>query len=239
MSDENKGEEPREEAAAGEPDNGSEEAAPEGAENAETDRGSSAEGDDAPEEGEALTVDDILAAAEEDGAAMEESFKVLEKSLSERTADLQRVTAEYQNYRKRVERDKSRAAELAVGNLVSALLPVLDDLDRAREHGDLTGPFAAVADSLASALEKQGLEAFGEKGDSFDPAIHEAVAHLQDPSVDGPTCIDVMRRGYRIGERLVRPAMVAVADAPEEAGSEDGPAEPKGSEGGDDPKNEE
>jgi molecular chaperone GrpE len=138
----------------------------------------------------------------------------LRSALEERTADLQRVTAEYANYRKRVERDRTVSAELATGQVLTALLPVLDDLDRAREHGDLSGPFGAVADQIAAVVAKFGLTAFGEKGDAFDPNRHEAVAHLPSADVTEPTCIDVMRRGYLLGERLLRPAMVAVA-APE------------------------
>ncbi|MDI1461751.1 nucleotide exchange factor GrpE [Catellatospora sp. KI3] len=135
-------------------------------------------------------------------------------ALEERTADLQRVTAEYANYRKRVERDRTVSAELATGQVLASLLPILDDLDRARDHGDLSGPFGAVADQLNTAVAKFGLVAFGEKGDAFDPNRHEAVAHLTSADVTEPTCIDVMRRGYLLGERLLRPAMVAVA-APE------------------------
>jgi molecular chaperone GrpE len=100
--------------------------------------------------------------------------------------------------------------------VLQSLLPVLDDLDRAREHGDLNGPFASVADQLSNALTKHGLEAFGVKGDPFDPQIHEAVAHMQMPGVDGPTCIDVMRSGYRLGDKLLRPALVAVAEPSDE-----------------------
>jgi molecular chaperone GrpE len=159
-----------------------------------------------------LTVDDILAEAGDDGQAAGDTAKLLQSTLEERTRDLQRLSAEYQNYRRRVERDKVRAAEMASAGLLSALLPVLDDLDRAREHGDLNGPFAAVAEQLTNVLTKQGLEPFGEKGDAFDPTIHEAVAHMQMADVDGPTCIDVMRRGYRIGDRLLRAALVAVAE---------------------------
>ena len=142
----------------------------------------------------------------------------LAAALQERTSDLQRVTAEYHNYRKRVERDKAAAAEAATAAVVAALLPVLDDLDRAREHGDLVGPFGSVAESLQSTLTKLGLEVFGEKGDAFDPMVHEAVAHMHSVEVTEPSCIDVMRRGYRLGDRLLRAAMVAVAEpAPEAA----------------------
>jgi molecular chaperone GrpE len=136
----------------------------------------------------------------------------LRTALDERTRDLQRVTAEYANYRKRVDRDRALVVEQATGNVLGALLPVLDDLDRAREHGDLVGPFGAVAEQLTAALTKFGLTVFGAKGDPFDPTRHEAVAHLTSAEVTEPTCIDVMRRGYLLGERLLRPALVAVAD---------------------------
>ncbi|WP_433827921.1 nucleotide exchange factor GrpE [Actinoplanes sp. CA-015351] len=136
----------------------------------------------------------------------------LRSELDERTHDLQRVTAEYANYRKRVDRDRGAAAEQTTGSVLTALLPVLDDIDRAREHGDLVGPFASVAEQLTAVTGKLGLVAFGEKGDAFDPNLHEAVAHQTSPDVTEPTCVEVMRRGYNLGERLLRPAMVAVAD---------------------------
>jgi molecular chaperone GrpE len=96
--------------------------------------------------------------------------------------------------------------------VLAVLLPVLDDIDRAREHGDLVGPFGSVAEQLIAALTKFGLIPFGAKGDPFDPTRHEAVAHQTSADVKEPTCIDVMRRGYLLGERLLRPALVAVAD---------------------------
>ena len=136
----------------------------------------------------------------------------LRTDLEERTRDLQRVTAEYANYRKRVDRDRNLVQEQATGTVLSALLPILDDLDRAREHGDLVGPFGSVAEQLTAALGKFGLTAFGEKGDPFDPTRHEAVAHQTSADVTESTCVQVMRRGYQLGERLLRPAMVAVAD---------------------------
>jgi molecular chaperone GrpE len=139
-------------------------------------------------------------------------LEALRKELDERTSDLQRVTAEYANYRKRVDRDRALVTDQATGAVLSALLPVLDDIDRAREHGDLVGPFSAVAEQLTAALTKFGLTAFGAKGDPFDPTRHEAVAHLTSAEVTEPSCIDVMRRGYLLGERLLRPALVAVAD---------------------------
>ncbi|HEY3008701.1 MAG TPA: nucleotide exchange factor GrpE [Micromonosporaceae bacterium] len=142
-------------------------------------------------------------------------LEALRAELEERTRDLQRLSAEYANYRKRVDRDRGLAAERTIGHVLGALLPVLDDLDRAREHGDLVGPFGAVAEQLAGTLAKFGLTAFGEKGDPFDPTRHEAVAHLKSAEVTEPSCIEVMRRGYLLGDRMLRPALVAVAD-PEE-----------------------
>jgi len=139
-------------------------------------------------------------------------LEALRKELAERTADLQRVTAEYANYRKRVDRDRLAVVEQATGAVLTALLPVLDDIDRARDHGDLVGPFSAVAEQLTAGLTKFGLTAFGAKGDPFDPTRHEAVAHKTSAEVTESTCVDVMRRGYQLGERLLRPAMVAVAD---------------------------
>jgi molecular chaperone GrpE len=132
--------------------------------------------------------------------------------LDERLRDLQRVTAEYANYRKRVERDRGLMAEQTVAMVVSSLLPILDDFDRAREHGDLTGPLGTVAEQLNAILAKLGLSGFGEPGDAFDPTRHEAVAHQTSAEVTEPTCVGIMRRGYLLGEKLLRPALVAVAD---------------------------
>jgi molecular chaperone GrpE len=149
---------------------------------------------------------------ESDGQPVYVELEALRGDLDELTRDLQRVTAEYANYRKRVDRDRTLISEQATGSVLTSLLPVLDDLDRARNHGDLVGPFAAVADQLNAALSKFGLSAFGEKGDPFDPTLHEAVSHMSSPDVTETTCVEVMRRGYLLGERLLRPALVAVAD---------------------------
>jgi molecular chaperone GrpE len=132
--------------------------------------------------------------------------------LDERTRDLQRVQAEYANYRKRTDRDRLVAGELAIGRVLGELLPVLDDIDRARAHGDLTGALKAVADHLDGIFAKLGLEAFGEVGDPFDPAIHDAVLHTESDEVSEPTCTTVMRPGYKYGQRLLRPAMVGVSE---------------------------
>jgi molecular chaperone GrpE len=155
------------------------------------------------------------AAEDEDAGPLGAELEMLRKQLDEAQVDIKRVAAEYKNYRDRVKRDQAAAAELAVAGVLSALLPVLDDLDRARDHGDLTGPFGSVAEQLLAAVGKLGLTAFGAKGDPFDPNLHEAVAHVPSADVEEGTCVDVMRRGYMLGERLLRPAMVAVA-APQE-----------------------
>ncbi|MEW1612321.1 MULTISPECIES: nucleotide exchange factor GrpE [unclassified Streptomyces] len=133
-------------------------------------------------------------------------------ALSERTADLQRLQAEYQNYRRRVERDRVTVKEVAVANLLSELLPVLDDVGRAREHGELLGGFKSVAESLETVLAKLGLQQFGKEGEPFDPTIHEALMHSYAPDVTETTCVAILQPGYRIGERTIRPARVAVAE---------------------------
>jgi molecular chaperone GrpE len=142
----------------------------------------------------------------------------LTAEVVERTADLQRLSAEYANYRRRVERDREGVLVNARAQFVGELLTVLDDIDRAGTHGDLTGPFKSVADKLVSVLQKLGLEPFGTEGEPFDPSVHEAVQHEM-ADVDGPTVTllsAVLRRGYRIGDRVLRPAMVAVADRPDD-----------------------
>lgn len=168
--------------------------------------------DDPPVTDENSGSTDTAGSETSSGGALGAELAALRTELEERTRDLQRVTAEYANYRKRVDRDRGVAAEQTTGNVLGALLPIMDDLDRAREHGDLVGPFASVADQFSAALAKFGLTGFGEKGDPFDPTRHEAVAHLTSAEVAEPTCVEVMRRGYLLGERLLRPAMVAVAD---------------------------
>ncbi|MEG8276500.1 nucleotide exchange factor GrpE [Streptomyces sp. AHA2] len=133
-------------------------------------------------------------------------------ALGERTADLQRLQAEYQNYRRRVERDRVAVKEIAVANLLTELLPVLDDIGRAREHGELVGGFKSVAESLESTAAKMGLQQFGKEGEPFDPTIHEALMHSYAPDVTETTCVAILQPGYRIGERTIRPARVAVAE---------------------------
>ncbi|MFM8515747.1 MAG: nucleotide exchange factor GrpE [Actinomycetota bacterium] len=131
--------------------------------------------------------------------------------MAELTADLQRITAEYANYRKRVERDRELIREMAVGNVLSDLLPILDDLDRAREHGELEGAFRAVGESLEAVAAKIGLERFGTAGDPFDPAEYEALTSEPDPEITEPTVVRVLQPGYRFAGRVLRPARVSVA----------------------------
>ncbi|MFF4044582.1 nucleotide exchange factor GrpE [Streptomyces sp. NPDC001816] len=133
-------------------------------------------------------------------------------ALNERTLDLQRLQAEYQNYRRRVERDRVAVREVAIANLLTELLPVLDDIGRAREHGELVGGFKSVAESLETVAAKMGLQQFGKEGEPFDPTIHEALMHSYAPDVTETTCVAILQPGYRIGERTIRPARVAVAE---------------------------
>ncbi|WP_426364668.1 nucleotide exchange factor GrpE [Streptomyces sp. E-08] len=133
-------------------------------------------------------------------------------ALAERTADLQRLQAEYQNYRRRVERDRVTVKEIAVASLLAELLPVLDDVGRARDHGELVGGFKSVAESLETVVAKMGLQQFGKEGEPFDPTIHEALMHSYAPDVTETTCVAILQPGYRIGERTIRPARVAVAE---------------------------
>jgi molecular chaperone GrpE len=139
--------------------------------------------------------------------------------VAELTADLQRVQADFANYRKRALREQDAVGERAKAVVVSQLLPVLDDLERARSHGDLEGgPLKSVADKLAAALSGLGLTEFGTEGEEFDPSLHEAVQHEGDGSAgssQGLVLSHVMRKGYKLGEFVLRPAMVGVVDAVE------------------------
>lgn len=150
---------------------------------------------------------------------------------AELLADLQRVQADFANYRKRALRDQQVTADRAKATVIGQLLPVLDDLDRARSHGDLeSGPLRAVADKLVSALEGLGLSAFGDEGDEFDPGLHEAVQHEGDGT--HPVVGTVMRKGYKVGEQVVRHAMVGVVDTVPGANGSDDTGADAGSEAG-------
>ncbi len=152
-----------------------------------------------------------------------EEFAKLATELAERTSDLQRVTAEYANYRKRVDRDREVLVTNAKASVAGDLLSVLDDIELAKAHGDLTGAFKSVADRLIGALEKAGLQGFGAEGDPFDPAHHEAVQFGTSPDVDSPTVTGVFRRGYSFKDRPLRAAVVSVT-GPEQAAPAGDPA---------------
>ena len=143
--------------------------------------------------------------------ALSEATAVVDEVTS-LTADLQRVQAEYANYRKRVDRDRASAAEYSVAAVLSELLPVLDDLDRAEQHGELTGGFKAVADRINAIVEKLGLTKFADAPVTFNPEIHEALMHETSKDVTEPTASKILQPGYKFKDRVIRPARVAVTD---------------------------
>jgi len=152
------------------------------------------------------------AAASPAGSVGDSGGADLEAQIAELTADLQRLQAEYANYRRRVERDRQAVGETALASVFANLLPVLDDIDRARSHDEVVGGFALVADGLEATLTKLGLERFGDVGEPFDPMVHEALTHGFSSEVTEPVCAEVFQPGYRVGERVLRPARVAVLE---------------------------
>lgn len=159
---------------------------------------------------------DIDAELDDESGEGEAEGTDLETQLAERTEDLQRVSAEYANYRRRTERERQGITDTAKSNALSKFLPVMDDLDLAEQHGDLEadGPLKSFATKFRNALQEQKVEAFGAEGEKFDPESHEAVQDLS--SGDEKIIGTVLRKGYRVGDRMVRTAMVIIAD-PEEA----------------------
>lgn len=149
----------------------------------------------------------------------------VQAELAERTNDVQRLQAEFSNYKKRVERDRQVVKETAVAGALSELLPVLDDIGRAREHGELEGGFRQVGEAFEAVVAKLGLARFGAAGEVFDPNLHEALMSTTSPDVDEVTVAVLFRPGYRIGERVVRAAQVQVAE-PGPAPEAESPAEP-------------
>ncbi len=164
------------------------------------------------------------AAEEATSGAPYETPDEMAARIKELTADLQRLQAEYVNYKRRVDRDRDLVLQNAKFTILSALLPVLDDVDRAREHEELSGGFKGVAESLERIVAGEGLVKFGAKGDPFDPRLHEALMHALSPDVTTTTCDKVVRAGYEVGGRVVRPAMVTVVDPDPDAAA--APAEP-------------
>ncbi|MGW1504318.1 nucleotide exchange factor GrpE [Streptomyces mirabilis] len=156
---------------------------------------------------------DIAPAPQTDSAVGEAN--ILRTQLRECAAELQRVISEYDNYRKRVSRDRQAVGETAVANVLAGLLPVLDAIDQARKHGEVTDGFQRVAEVLEAALAALGLRSFGTSGDPFDPALYEAVSCTRSDRVERPACTAILRPGYRVGGRLLRPAQADVTEPPD------------------------
>ncbi len=158
-----------------------------------------------------------MSGAPVEGAASPDAPSTDAQAAADRLEDLRRLQAEFVNYRRRVDRDRVKDRDVAIGGALEAMLPVLDDIHSAREHGDLAqGPMVAIVDKLQTTLNRLGAELFGAVGEAFDPAVHEALMNLPDAELPegatATTIVQVIQPGFRVGERLVRPARVAVAD---------------------------
>jgi len=173
-------------------------------------KGGSAAGAD--QAGDVSAADEAASGDAGPGAAGGGEAATLRTQLGERTADVQRLQAEYANYRKRVDRDRATVREYAVSGVLTELLPTLDAIGIARDHGELSGGFKSVADQIQAAVTKLGLVTYGQKGDAFDPKIHEALTHMYSADVAEDTCVEIFQPGYKVGERILRPARVAVAE---------------------------
>jgi len=156
------------------------------------------------------------AVPDDEAAQVGQDIDLTEAKVAEVTADLQRVHAEYANYRKRVERDRELVRDMAVATTLAELLPVLDDVGRAREHDELEGAFRSVGEALEATVARLGLERYGAVGDPFDPTLHEALTHERRDDVVEPVCVAVYQPGYLYGGRVVRPARVGVAEPDQE-----------------------
>jgi molecular chaperone GrpE len=183
------------------------------------------------------------AAAEAPAAANDpiiDEMTELRAGLAERTADLQRLQAEYINYKRRVDRDRELSRASGIESVLKDFLSVLDDIGSAREHEELSGGFKAVAEEVERIAAKYGLDSYGSKGDPFDPHIHEALLHTHAEGIDKATCVEILQPGYRFKDKVLRPARVAVAEpypsspdatAAAESGSETGGDEPAQNDG--------
>jgi molecular chaperone GrpE len=159
---------------------------------------------------------EVEAAEAEVEGEPEDELTRTRRELADRTVDLQRLQAEYLNYKRRVDRDRELVRENATYAVLAPIVEVLDTVDRAREHGDLDPGFQAVADQLERTVAKQGMIRFGAAGDPFDPSLHEALSHIgEDAEVSVTTCKVIAKAGYRIGDRVVRAAQVLVVDPAE------------------------
>ena len=162
-----------------------------------------------------MSEENLAASEKELSDAVDEALNeatVVVDEVATLTADLQRLQAEYANYRKRVDRDRQLTSELAFAAVLSELLPVLDDLERAGEHGELTGGFKAVADRINSIVEKLGLTKFSDAPVAFNPEIHEALTHETSTEVTKPTATKILQPGYKFKDRVIRAARVAVTE---------------------------
>ena len=162
-----------------------------------------------------MSEENLAASEKELSDAVDEALNeatVVVDEVATLTADLQRLQAEYANYRKRVDRDRHLTSELAFAAVLSELLPVLDDLERAGEHGELTGGFKAVADRINSIVEKLGLTRFSDAPVAFNPEIHEALTHETSTEVTQPTATKILQPGYKFKDRVIRAARVAVTE---------------------------
>lgn len=157
---------------------------------------------------------DKSAAETNSGDAAGEVTDITVDKVTELTADLQRVSAEYANYRKRVDRDRELIRDMSTSVALEQIIPILDDISRAREHGDLTGTFSTVADALSTVTKRLGLVEFGKVEEDFDPSIHEALTTQEDETVDSQKVATVAQVGYKVGERILRPARVVVKQPP-------------------------
>ena len=159
------------------------------------------------------TASSCCGASSSSSCAQDQGEKTTEELLEERTADLQRLQDEYVNYKRRVDRDRDLARQRGIEAVLVDLLPMLDGIDAAKAHDELTGGAAMLADEVTKIASKYGLEGFGEEGDEFDPHVHEALMRVDKPGYSVESVAQVFQRGYKIGERVVRPARVGVADA--------------------------
>jgi len=167
-----------------------------------------------------MSEENLAASEKELSDAVDEALNeatVVVDEVATLTSDLQRLQAEYANYRKRVDRDRVSTTEFAFASVLLEFLPILDDLDRAAEHGELTGGFKAVADRINATVEKLGLTKFAQAPVTFNPEIHEALMHKTSKDVTEPTATKILQPGYKFKERVIRPARVAVTDPEESA----------------------
>jgi molecular chaperone GrpE len=167
-----------------------------------------------------MSEENLAASEKELSDAVDEALNeatVVVDEVATLTSDLQRLQAEYANYRKRVDRDRVSTTEFAFATVLLEFLPILDDLDRAAEHGELTGGFKAVADRINATVEKLGLTKFAQAPVTFNPEIHEALMHETSKDVTEPTATKILQPGYKFKERVIRPARVAVTDPEESA----------------------